>query len=29
LNNVGFKNIIEKFKERTNMQYTRMQFKNK
>jgi hypothetical protein len=29
LNNVGFKNVIENFKERTGMQYTRMQFKNK
>jgi hypothetical protein len=29
LNNVGFKNVIEKFKEKTGMQYTRMQFKNK
>jgi hypothetical protein len=29
LNNVGFKNIIEKFKEKTGIQYTRMQFKNK
>jgi hypothetical protein len=29
LNNVGFKNVIEKFKEKTGIQYTRMQFKNK
>jgi hypothetical protein len=29
LNNAGFKNVIEKFKEKTGMQYTRMQFKNK
>jgi hypothetical protein len=29
LNNVDFKNIIENFKEKTDMQYTRMQFKNK
>jgi hypothetical protein len=29
LNNVEFKNVIEKFKEMTGMQYTRMQFKNK
>jgi hypothetical protein len=29
LNNVGFKNIIEKFKEKTGIQYTRMQFTNK
>jgi spermidine/putrescine-binding protein len=28
-NNVGFKNTIEKFKEKTGMQYVRMQFKNK
>jgi hypothetical protein len=29
LNNVRFKNIIENFKEKTGIQYTRMQFKNK
>jgi hypothetical protein len=29
LSNVGFKNVIENFKEKAGMQYTRMQFKNK
>jgi hypothetical protein len=29
LNNVGFKNVIEKFKGKTGMQYTRKQFNNK
>jgi hypothetical protein len=29
LNNVEFKNVIEKFKEKTGMQYIRMQFNNK
>jgi hypothetical protein len=28
LYNVGFKNVFEKFKEKTGMQYTRMQFKD-